>query len=350
MTTSFHLMPIGGGGQVTNIDWATTSSPLLCTTDVGGGYIWNAITTQWDQLITTVRIPAAFVGLNGSNVFNRLGGVYALASAPNTPTRVYLIYGPSTGGDANQYAFVSNDTAATFTQLTNWTVVMADPNSHGTSGYVIEGPKIAVDPNNKDVLYVATPGKMNFSNDGGVTWTASFSGATFSSSKPGGISFGPAASTTTVGGQTRTTTVWLNSPGNGVYKSTDGGQTFSLITSSTTGIGYLHASPVAGSDVCFCCDSLAVGSGWTKVYRIKGTTWADITNSPVSGSVCMNPVPSPFNVDILYLIGNSGNIYWSANANSAAVRITELRRAFPSAFSSKVFASVACPCRMRTLA
>jgi photosystem II stability/assembly factor-like uncharacterized protein len=294
------------------MDWPTASSPFLIGTDVGGGYRWNASTLQWDALITTTSMPIGYAGHVGG-VQKQLGGLYGIASAPTDPTRIYMMYGVGgSGGDGPHNVFISNDVGTTFTIPAGWiSSVLADPNN----AYKFQGPKVAVDPINKDICYVASPQNgIFFTKDAGASAWIAPSGVTTPRSTPCAIIFDPHGGTIAVSGQTRTKNVWINSPGYGVYNSIDGGVTWSLITGSATDIGWIKVCPVDG--IVYACNNAS--SGWTKVYRIIGTTFADITNvGPTSSGSAYNIVPSLFTAGDVAVINQSGAIYWSTNANNA---------------------------------
>ena len=93
--------------------------------------------------------------------------------------------------------------------------------------YNIDGQKMAVDPNNPNVVYVGTPQNGLFvTTNGGATWQsvsavpAKPNGS--SGVYPGitGILFDPALGGTTGG---NTNTIFASSYGNGVYESTNAG-------------------------------------------------------------------------------------------------------------------------------
>ena len=94
------------------------------------------------------------------------------------------------------------------------------------------GQKMAVDPNNPNVVYVGTPQNGLFvTTDGGASWQSvsavPVSAKDGSGVYPGitGIEFDPALGVT--GGKTNT--IFAASYGNGVYESTNGGASWSAI-------------------------------------------------------------------------------------------------------------------------
>ena len=90
----------------------------------------------------------------------------------------------------------------------------------------MNGQKMAVDPNNPNVVYVGTPQNGLFvTTDGGVSWqkvsAVPVSATDTSGQYPGitGITFDPTSGVT--GGKTNT--IFASSYGHGVYESTNGG-------------------------------------------------------------------------------------------------------------------------------
>ena len=90
----------------------------------------------------------------------------------------------------------------------------------------MNGQKMAVDPNNPNVVYVGTPQDGLFvTTDGGASWQKVSRGAgqrqDSSGNYPGitGITFDPTSGVT--GGKTNT--IFASSYGHGVFESTNGG-------------------------------------------------------------------------------------------------------------------------------
>src|SRR5207248_525669 len=135
------------------------------------------------------------------------------------------------------YVFKSTNRGTTWTQ-TSFAQVAADPND-GVAQY---GQKMAIDPSNANIVYVGTPQNgLWVTKDGGVTWQQ-VSKVPVSSDGSGitGLLFDPA-----VGGVVNgaTQTIFAESNGNGVYKSTDGGASWTLLSGGPTTIVNAAVSP-----------------------------------------------------------------------------------------------------------
>src|SRR5271166_1855515 len=105
-------------------------------TDTYGAYIWNG--TEWQQLITSTSMPAAFVTPDSGQ------GVYEIQIAPSSTNILYMSY--------EGYVFKSANDGATWTQ-TSFSQVSENAND----AYRGLGQKMAVDPDNPNVVYVGSP-------------------------------------------------------------------------------------------------------------------------------------------------------------------------------------------------
>ena len=300
----WNVLKIGAGGQVTNLDYPTANSPFLITTDTGGAYALNKSTGEWVQLITKAALPSAFYG---NNIF--LNGAYSLVSAPSDPTRGYLCYSVWNGGENTAHILVSNNINAsepstiTFTDPASFSGGVWDSNIR-YKGY---GPKAAVDPANKDVVYVGTPHSGQFvSTDGGQSWSAVPNVPASRSGIPAtGIVFD--ASSGTTGGKTNT--IWMHSNGNGVWRSTNAGASFSHITMGT--------GPTAVGRAAIGIDGIyyAAEADTSKLWRFASNTWSDI--SPGS-NVNAGIVVSHSAAGDVAVYNYNGSFNWTSNGNSGS--------------------------------
>src|SRR5262249_36841281 len=150
--------------------------------------------------------------------------------APSNTNILYMMY--------DGYVFQSLNKGGTWTQ-TNFSQVFEDPNPSDSSR--TDGQKMAVDPNNPNVVYVGTPQNgLLVTTNGGATWQ-SVSGVPVSTTGPGinGIVFDPALGGVTGG---KTNTIFASSYGNGVYESTNGGVSWNRLSGGPSGVVYATAS------------------------------------------------------------------------------------------------------------
>ena len=85
-------------------------------------------------------MPAAFIA---ANPVSSGQGVYEIQIAPSNSNIMYMMF--------NGYVFVSTNKGTTWSQ-TSFAQVTADPNDN----YAKYGQKMAIDPNNPNIVYVGT--------------------------------------------------------------------------------------------------------------------------------------------------------------------------------------------------
>jgi hypothetical protein len=257
---------IGAGGWITGLDLQGTEK--LARTDTGGLYRWNATISRWDQLLLATTLPSGDCGPGQQR------GVYESRIAPSDTTVFYMTY------DAAVYRSTNRGTTWTKTALTGKSF---DPNA----GSRMYGPKMAVDPANKDVVYagIANDG-VYVTTDGGTSWSAKI--ATFpvtaDQDKPYIIVIDTSNGTQGSGATLRTKNVWVHVQGSGTYRSTDGGSSWSLTSSCPVTVCRM----IAGQDGYVYASSNDTNKYF---YVWNGSTWSvTITDGNLAGnSVAVNP-------------------------------------------------------------
>src|SRR5262245_51105664 len=250
--TTWQPLRIGAGGFLVGMDIAPDGTKVV-RADTYGAYLWNTATSQWDQLVTAQSMPEG-----GALDFGE--GVYEIKVAPSNSSRLYMMYRGS--------VYRSDNKGGTWTKTAFATLSTVGPNDN----YRNWGQKMAVDPANPDVVYVGTPQNGLFvTSNGGTSWQSvggvPISAAT-SGAYPGitGIAFDPTSGTT--GGKTNT--IFAASYGNGVYRSTNAGASFSLLAGGPSG-GVSHGK-MASDGVYY-----ASSADGAKVWRYQSSAWTDIT-------------------------------------------------------------------------
>lgn len=153
---SYGQVTIGGGGFVTGIVSTCEPDLFYCRTDVGGAYRWDSSNDTWVSL--SCDITDADKGLLG---------IDGIAVDPNNAARVYLLAGTSYFSSGKTCILVSDNYGQTFTQVEVTDLIRAHGNGMGRGN----GERIAVDPNNSDIIYCGgRTGGMIRSLDGGMTW------------------------------------------------------------------------------------------------------------------------------------------------------------------------------------
>jgi xyloglucan-specific exo-beta-1,4-glucanase len=256
-TYTWKNAPIGGGGFVTGIVTHPTSGDRYCRTDVGGAYRWDEANNKWIQLLDW---------LNESE--NGFIGVEALALDPQNANNIYMLCGTDYINNGRTAILKSTDKGNTFT----YTDVTSKFKTHGNGGGRGNGERLAVDPNNSNILFCGTRSKGLWkSTDGGVTWNLAWNGVTTTTNGNGicFVLFDP--SSTVSGGATQTIYIGVSRKGSAnIYKSTNGGATFTDISPNT---GFMpHRAVLQGTTMYI---TLAVEEGPNISGDYSGTTPAN---------------------------------------------------------------------------
>jgi photosystem II stability/assembly factor-like uncharacterized protein len=191
---TWHGLPIGEDGSAA----ASANNALSCFGF--NGYLYYST----DGCKTVTQNATGY----GSPTYQES----VIAFDPTTSGTMYLVDGksPSNGG---QGIVISTNGGKTFT-ATNWAF---------TTPYLI-----VIDPNNSTHLIVGDSKGLSVSTDGGSTWTLA-SGLP-STTNPYSVVMHPTDTKTVVA-------IVSASGGQAVYRSTDGGQTFSKLTNTVAATG-----------------------------------------------------------------------------------------------------------------
>jgi hypothetical protein len=263
---NWKTLKVGAGGLVTGMDVASDGTTVV-RCDTYGAYIWTG--TQWQELVTSTSMPAALVSQNSGQ------GVYEVQIAPSNTNILYMAY--------DGYVLKSTDKGTTWTQTSFAQVV---ENANGANSGM--GQKMAIDPNNPNVVYVGTPSNGLFvTTDGGTTWQ-SVSGVPVGQANPNngvaagitGILFDPAIGGVTGG---KTNTIFASSYGNGVYESINGGTSWTKLTGGPATVEY---AAVSSTGVYY-----AVGDNNTNLWAFKNGAWTELLTGPSWGiqSLAIDP-------------------------------------------------------------
>ncbi len=251
---SWHPLKLGAGGQVLGLDIAADGTKV-CRTDVGGGYVWTG--SVWTPLITQASMGAYF-GFNDSagSSYND-GGLYSIAIAPSVTSRFYMLY--------QGRMFRSDNSGVTWTFCSGWTPVA------GGQANLIGGtdPLIAVDPQNADVVYVATTNNGLFvTTNGGTNWT-SLSPATIATATADRRAYCICFDPTSAFSGGRTQGIYVSCDGTGVYHSSNAGSSWTL----TTGTPTTHIQmAVSSTGVVWLT---ANDGGAQLLHKYASTTWSN---------------------------------------------------------------------------
>jgi xyloglucan-specific exo-beta-1,4-glucanase len=287
---TWQNVKIGGGGFIDGIEFSPAQQNLLYAhTDIGGAYRWNQSTSTWTPLLDWVG--QSNWGWNG---------VASLAPDPLNANKVWAAVGMYTNSfDPNNGAILrSSDQGAT------WQATPLPFKLGGNMPGRGMGERLAVDPNNDNILYLGAPNGNGLwrSTDGGVTWSkvTSFPNvgnyapdptdtSGYSSATEGipWISFDKA--TGTAGSATQTIFAGVADLQNTVYESTDGGSTWTRVAGQPTGFIAHHGVVDSANGILYLATSNtggpydgAHGDVWK--YAIATGTWTQISPVPSSNT------------------------------------------------------------------
>ena len=275
---TWKTLKIGAGGYLTGMDIAPDDT-MVVRSDTYGAYIWNG--TEWQQLITATSMPTTT---------GKFGGVYEIRIAPSNSNILYM--------EVSGYVFVSTNKGATWTQT-----AFAQVTEDTLDAYRMDGQKMAVDPNNSDVVYVGTPQNGLFvTTNGGATWQ-SVSGVPVSATDGSGVYPGIAGIEID---PTNTNIVYASSYGNGIYQTTDGGASWSKLIGGPNNVSY---AAISNSGVYY-----GIGDG-NSLWSYESGAWTELL-LPSSGINIQSVAIDPFSSNEIVVQIPNGNIIISYDAGA----------------------------------
>lgn len=262
---TFNHIPIGGGGFVTGIISHKTTGDMYCRTDVGGAYRWNSISNKWIQLLDWI-----------SEAQTGYYGVEALAIDEQNPNNIYMLCGTSYLNNGTTAILKSTDKGNSFTVVDVTSKFKAHGNGYGRGN----GERLAVDPNNSNILFCGTRANGLWKSvDAGITWTLAWNNVN-TTTNGNGICFVVFDPSSVSNGTTQTIYIGVSRiGGDNIYKSTDGGATFTPMSATTA---YMpHRAVLQGTTMYVTyADNEGPGTnGVGRVYKLDTSTsiWKDVT-------------------------------------------------------------------------
>ena len=260
---------IVAGGFVDGIVFSPAERGLAyARTDIGGAYRWDAAAGRWVPLMD----------FTGFSDWNELG-VESIAADPVHPGKVWVAAGEYTQPWAVP---PDGEILRSADQGRSWQAsplpIQLASNQDGRN----MGERLAVDPGDDAVLYLASPANGLWrSTDGGADWSPVASFPVTATPDDIGLSFvtfGPASGRR---GQPTKTIFVGDATGRDVYESTDAGATWRLLPGQPTGMMPQHAA--LASDGTLYLDyanqpgpnGMTDGSVWK--YGTGTGHWTDIT-------------------------------------------------------------------------
>ncbi|MGW3812707.1 cellulose binding domain-containing protein [Streptomyces sp. NPDC005046] len=227
---------VDGGGFVPGIVFNRSEKNLAyARTDIGGAYRWVQSTKSWTPLLDSV----------GWNEWGHTG-VVSLASDSLDPGKVYAAVGTYTNDwdPTNGAVLRSADRGASWRKADLPFKLGGNMPGRGM------GERLAVDPNRNSVLYLGAPSGKGLwrSTDSGASWSRvtafpnvgnyvqdATDTSGYASDNQGVVWVTFDESTGSAGSTTQTIYVGVADKDNAVYRSTDGGATWSRLAGQPTG-------------------------------------------------------------------------------------------------------------------
>ena len=213
---------IGGGGFVSGIITSKNEADLkYARTDVGGAYRWDAANKKWISLLD-------WLSADQVSYF----GVESLAIDPQNDNVVYLLVGTDYFNNGKTAILKSTNKGNSFTEIEVTSQFKAHGNGMGRSN----GERLAVDPNNSNILYCGTRRNGIFQSiDAGLTWNKLSGFPVTTTPNDNGVCFVVLDPASVSGGKTQTIYAGVSRLGaSNLYKSVDGGISWTAVSGATT--------------------------------------------------------------------------------------------------------------------
>ncbi|MFL5729176.1 MAG: T9SS type A sorting domain-containing protein [Cytophagaceae bacterium] len=261
------------GGLVSGIEFNPAQKDVVyARTDVGGAYRWNVSDSSWTPLNDDI-----------SSAESNYTGIISMAVDPSNANRIYLANGLYTASWAGTGAiYASSDKGTT------WTRSLLSIKLGGNENGRTAGERLAVDPNLGSKLYLGSSADgLWTSSDYAVTWSkvASFPVATTPAGN-GGFSFVLFdKSSGTSGSATPTIYAGILQTGTSIYKSTNGGTSWTAVAAQPT-TQMPHHARLASNGMLYVTYSDAPGPNGIaagSVWKLNTGTGAWTNISPPAG-------------------------------------------------------------------
>ena len=301
---------LGAGGFVTGfVTHPLDANVRYCRTDVGNAYRWDAAQSLW--------IPMKVYHADGSGVPASAttapspGGVSSIAVDPSNTNIVYMAFptphSNDVGGGTNLNIYKSVDGGKNF--IASNLNIAGYPNGNWRT----YGERLLIDPNNSNIVYYGSDSNGLYrSADGGATFApVTASGAPTTTANVIGVRFYRGGGTSSVSGQTISSIVYALTGDGDVYRTADGGQNWTNLSSGTNLSGHVGVSTVDPNN-----GTLYVGQDGTKtVWKYAGGAWT--TFATVNTLQNLNGIAvDPNNSQRLFAVGVDSSLSRSVDGGA----------------------------------
>lgn len=263
----------GGGFMSAILPSPYQEGLIYARTDVGGIYRWAPGTKTWKPLMD-------FISENDKGLY----GTEAFALDPNDPAKIFVLAGTGYFSFGRTAVLRSSDYGET------WDTSYVEFGAHGNGMGRQTGEKLAVDPNNSNIVLCGSRTKgVYISEDAGKSWKSFYapenalSNATESSlNGVNGISFvmfDPSQGKT-ADGRTAVIYVGISATSDNLHVTKDGGKTWTVIKGGPA--KYMpHRAKIADGEMFITYADgpgpHTISSGAVYKYNLKSGEWTDIT-------------------------------------------------------------------------
>jgi hypothetical protein len=254
---------IGAGGTSTGIDIQCDQGVGACSNsgtttkvvrvDTHGAYVYGSnncpqsFATCWNQLVTSASMPTSDPVNTAGGCTNSINGTcipYEVRIAPSNTNIAYMML--------NGYMYVTTNlksAAIAWTNLSGFSRITTGWGGIGGSTTRLWAPYMAIDPQNSNVVYVGTPQSgVFYTTNGGTTWTQISTGTIpAGASNVGGGGQGGGNMFFFDPSDGTGNTVFVTSYGTGVYRCTSAATTPSCAETSTSGMPTTHINGAMSS-------------------------------------------------------------------------------------------------------
>ena len=255
---------VGGGGFIPGIVYHPNAQGLAyARTDMGGAYRWENSLGKWIPITDTMSR-----NINQSDYM----GILSIAIDPNDTNRVYLECGKYSQSWATYGAVLASTDKGNSWKINTLSVKIGG-NEDGRGA----GERLQVDPNLGSILFMGTTVNGIWkSTNYGTSWTKVTS---FSPTNVNFIRFDPSSASPGNASQ-RIFAAVVNTTGQSLYRSDDGGTTWSVVLGQPTGVMAIR-SDIADTLLYITTanyqgpNGASTGSVWK--FGISSGTWKNIS-------------------------------------------------------------------------
>jgi MYXO-CTERM domain-containing protein len=274
---AWQSVAIRGGGFVPGLVFSTAAKDVLyARTDMAGAYRWDAASYGWIPIMDWLtRSDMKYIG------------VESIAADPVDANVVYMAVGTYTSG-GNGQIIRSADQGNTWQRYN-----IATPMGGNADGRSL-GERLMIDPNKTSILYFGsrTAGLWK-STDSAATW-AKVASFPVTGTNPYGLSFvvfDKKSGTAGNGSSTIYVGVAATTAGTNLYRSTDAGATWTLVTGSNPPSGLMphHGALASDGNLWIAYNSSSgpnsISSGAVWKLNTAGDTWTNVNPAGHGGGI-----------------------------------------------------------------